>query len=460
MRLPATLICLFVILWLFRRDIKESAGSSKALWIPIFWMFLAGSRYVSAWLHLGSQSSGLANLYNEGSPVDAAVFSLLILAGVVVLFKRRLDWGRLLTQNKLIFFYFLYCGMSILWSDYAFITFKRFVKELGIPVMALVILTEESPYEALGVVLRRLAFLLLPLSLLFVRYYPELGRTFHVDGSIMYTGVGNQKNDLGSMCLLAGIYFSWHYLLGGGKPGWKLGIKGNMTDFAFIGVSAWLLRMSQSATSLVCLLAAVGLFFVGRMRCMLRKPDRILVLLLTGISLFFVLDMTMDVRETLLRALGRDETLTSRVPAWQTLREMASNPFVGTGFMSFWSGERLKIIWERLGSTIIQAHNGYLEQYLNLGYMGVAFIGAIILSGLFKVRRHLHVDYPSAMLRFSFIMVAVLFNYTEASFYGVNNIWLLLMIGVIEIPGQAVLEGSTVPMAGKFAHYGRASGMR
>ena len=81
---------------------------------------------------------------------------------------------------------------------------KRWVKELGNPIMALVILTEPRPYEAVGTVLRRLAFLMLPLSVLFLRYYPELGRSYHADGSPMFTGVGHQKNDLGSMCLMAG----------------------------------------------------------------------------------------------------------------------------------------------------------------------------------------------------------------------------------------------------------------
>ncbi len=45
--------------------------------------------------------------------------------------------------------------------------------------------------------------------MLFVRYFPELGRTYHADGSPMFTGVGHQKNDLGLMCLVTGIYFAW-----------------------------------------------------------------------------------------------------------------------------------------------------------------------------------------------------------------------------------------------------------
>lgn len=455
MRFPATLICLFLILYLFWNDFKNNDSSSKALWIPFFWMFLAGSRYVSGWLNIGSPS-GPTTSYNDGSPVDALTFALLIAAGIYVLSKRKIDWGGVLSQNKLIWMYFLYCGISIAWSDDSFICFKRFLKELGNPIMALVFLTEEAPYQAVGVVLRRLAFLLLPLSVLFVRYYPDLGRTFHVDGSPMYTGVGNQKNDLGSMCLITGIYFSWDYLLCRSdrfRRRWKTGI----FDLAFMGIIAYLLRLSNSATSFVCLLIAICLFFIGRMKSIVRKPDRILVLIISVVLIFFVLDATLNLKGFLLSILGRDENLTDRVPAWQILGQMATNPVLGAGFMSFWAGARLKMIWDRLDSTIVQAHNGYLEQYLNLGWIGVIFIGAIILSGLLNVRRHLSIDYSSAMLRLSFIAVVVVSNYTEASFYGINNLWLLLLLGVIEIPGQSTVKDATVPMSGEVLYCGHVS---
>ena len=90
-----------------------------------------------------------------------------------------------------------------------------------------------------------------------------------------------------------------------------------------------------------------------------------------------------------------------------------------------------------------QAHSGYLEQYLNLGYIGVAFIGVIMLSGLLKVRKHLDVDPPAAMLRLCFIVTAVLYNYTEAAFYGINNMWLLLLLGTIDISGRGAKRTKT-----------------
>ena len=59
-----------------------------------------------------------------------------------------------------------------------------------------------------------------------------------------------------------------------------------------------------------------------------------------------------------------------------------------------------------------------------------------MLSGLLKVRKHLDVDPLAAMLRLCFIVTAVLYNYTEAAFYGINNMWLLLLLGTMDISGQ------------------------
>jgi len=380
-----------------------------------------------------------AEAYTDGSPLDAAVFGLLIIAGALVLYRRQIDWTGLLTENRWIWLYFLYCGISITWADDPFVSLKRWVKELGNPIMVLVILTDKRPVEAVGAVLRRLAFLWLPLSVLFVRYFPDLGRVYAVGGQPMYTGVGHQKNDLGLMCMICGIYFVWNFL-SNQKEGFKLVAKGNITDVVFLCMIAYLLYMAQSATSLTCLVVAASLLFVGRMPSIAREPGRIVTLLAILVPLVLVLDATLGVRDLVYGVLGRDATLTNRTSVWEVVKGMAVNPIVGAGFMSFWSGDRLTALWKQVGLGTNQAHNGYLEQYVNLGYIGVTFIGGIILSGLLKVRKRLNVQYSLGVLQLCFIITAILYNYTEASFYGINNMWLLLLFGTIGIPDRETTE--------------------
>lgn len=427
----ATVACLAFVAFMFWAEQKQSYRPSAALWIPVAWMFLAGSRWASSWLDFGVPLAS-ADDYAEGSPVDRAVFLSLIVAGAVVLVRRNLDWGRVLRDNSLIALYLLYALASILWTNEPYVLAKRWIKDLGNPIMALIILTDQRPYQAAIVVLRRLAYLLLPLSLLFVRYFPDLGRVYLRDGSPMYTGVGHQKNDLGLMCLITGIGFAWTLLRGHWREfrgSWyRIGL------LVLILMLAWLLHMSNSQTSLVCLLAVIGTLLLARLPMVRRRPSTIMPLLSAGVLAGLVLDALLNLRSVGLALLGRNPTLTNRTDLWAVLLDLQTNPLVGSGFMSFWTGERLELIWRKVVVGVNQAHNGYLEQYLNLGYIGVGFIVLIALSALYKVTVQLRYAPDEALLRLSIVVAVLIFNYTEASFYGINNMWLLFLFACMTPP--------------------------
>lgn len=430
----ALFICILLILYLFWMDRKKTEGVSSAIWIPFIWMFLSGSRYVSQWLNLGTPNIS-ADAILEGSPIDRAVFLLLIIAGVLILRQRRINWNALFTQNAWILLYFVFGVLSFFWSDYPFVSFKRWIKAMGNVVMVLVILTEQRPYEAIGTILRRLAFLLLPLSVLFIKYYPELGRVYRHDGAGMFTGVAGQKNGLGQICLLSGIYFSWKLLLNH-REGVESGQRLHYSIYLIIlPLIVWLLHMANSATSLACLIVAVGLFVVGRQPVVAREPSRILPLGIACIVLFGIMELAFDVKDTIITMLGRRPDLTTRVPMWDDLLSLVRNPLLGVGYESFWLGDRRQYMVEHWGIDC-QAHNGYLELYLNMGLIGFLFVVGWIVSGLRNVHRYLVIEYPAAMLRLCFIVVVALYNYTEATFYGVSNMWVLFLLGVMDMSGQ------------------------
>src|SRR5260370_30903672 len=78
--------------------------------------------------------------------------------------------------------------------------------------MVLVILTDPDPVAALKRLFSRIGFVLLPLSILFIKYYPSIGRAFTVSGSPMYTGVTTQKNQLAVICLIFRLGSLWCFL--------------------------------------------------------------------------------------------------------------------------------------------------------------------------------------------------------------------------------------------------------
>ena len=427
----ATLVCIFFILYLFRVDREKNDGVSKAVWIPLIWMFLAGSRFASQWLDL-SQPETSAEGHSEGSPLDATVFLVLILAGIWVLQQRKLNWSVLWARNILIWLFFLFAAISILWADDSFLALKRWIKGLGNLVMALIIVTEHRPDEALGFVLRRLGFVLLPLSVLFIKYYPELGRAYHM-GEPMFTGATYGKNALGQLCLILGIYFLWELIQKHGKPvppGKRLQYS---VYLVMLSMTAWLLYMANSATSLSCLIIATCFLLVVRLPALVKKPSRIFILGLVCVVVFALLESLFHIKETIILMLGRRPDLTDRDIIWKLVISMQDSPLIGSGYESFWMGERLIKIWQHLGARIIQAHNGYIELYLNLGIVGLVLLVSSIISGFGKAQKDLETEYDYAVLKIALILTALIYNYTEAMFVPVSNLFVLLLISIIEV---------------------------
>jgi hypothetical protein len=432
----AILFCFLCIAYLLWADRKQAEGVSGAVWIPLMWTFFAGSRFASQWLNLGSPEHMSADAYDEGNPLNRDVFLALIVAGVLVLRRRKLDWSELLTGNSWLLLFFLFAATSALWADDTALSLKRWVKGVGDVVMALVILTEKRPYLALGVVLRRLAYVLFPISVLFIKYYPELGRQYHF-GVQMFTGVAMQKNGLGQLCLLVGVYFAWELLYRRLKPVSSEGRVPAPVSLIVLPMLLWLLYTSQSATSLAALCGAVSFLALVRLPFFARTPLRIVGVGLSAAVAVGLLEYTFGIKEWLIRLLGREPNLTERVPMWDLLLGMAPNAWVGAGYETFWSGDRLREIWARLGQTetgFIQAHNGYIDAYLNVGFIGVSLLMLAILSGLVKAQRQLEHQYAYAVLRIALILIAVAYNYTEAAFKPVNNVLVLLLIAILEVP--------------------------
>ena len=431
----ATIACVLLIAVLFRTDRRPKAAS-RAVWLASAWMFFAASRFPSEWLHPGAPKS--AAVYMDGSPMDRAVFLLLIVAAVAVLARRRPDWKQLFRANAWIVAFLCFEAVSMLWSDYPFVSFKRWIKALGTPIMALIIMTDERPLDAAGEVFRRLAFTLLPISVLYIKYIPNLGRAYHM-GKAMFTGVATQKNGLGEICLVVGMYYAWDLLLNRNR-----GRVHPSTYLVILPVIAWLLHMAGSATALACLAIATGLFLAARLPAVAGNPASFLAKMAWGAAVVVLLEVTVGLSGMVVSLLGRDPTLTTRVPMWHGLLGMATNPLLGAGYESFWLGDRLKLLIVKYGG-LIQAHNGYLETYLNVGIAGLGLLVISILSGLRVIGAQLKEDYPYAMLRIAFVIVTTFYNWTEAAFYGVSNMWLLVFLGILSVAPVKVAVPSIGP---------------
>jgi len=438
----ATVVFVLGIAGLFWLDRRRKDATSWKLGLPIAWLLIAGSRSVSTWLNMAPTRS--PEQYLEGSPLDRAVYSVLLAAGIAVLFGRRKAVARILRKNWPILLFVAYCAISITWSDYPGVAVKRWIKSLGDYVMVLIVLTEADRELALKKVLARAAFVLLPLSVLFVKYYPDLGRTYaaHWEGTQFFTGVADNKNMLGMTCLVFGFAALWRVLESRALQSWSGPQRAHrkilLVHGTILVMAVWLLNKSDSKTSLVCFVATAGLIGVHTFFKAGRKPWAVNVMVaaivLSSFSVLFL-----GIGGGVLETMGRNSTLTGRTDIWEVLLKVPVNPLVGTGFESFWLGKRLTYLWSfHIVNGINEAHNGYFEVYLNLGWIGVALLAVLLWTGYRNILRLLERDPEAGRLRLGLFVIAVIYNLTEAGIRTTDLVWIAFLFAIIAAPKPAV----------------------
>lgn len=423
----ATLVFVAGILVMFRLDRDPHARVSRALWIPTLWMLIAGSRMISEW-QVGAEIES-PDQYFEGSPVDRLVLTGLLAAGLAVLLSRARASGLFLRRNIPILLFFAFCGASVIWSDYPSVAFKRWTKALGDVVMVMVVLTDREPSAAIRRLFARTAFLLIPLSVLLVKYYPEWGRGYdRWTWTPYYGGVAIGKNGLGYVCLVFGLASLWR-LFSTFRPAPERASGSRLAHAAVVAMALWLFWIADSATSFACFFIGGTLLAITTLPGLARAPSA--PHLVTGgivVAVFTV--VLLNAGTGLVAAMGRDTTLTGRTELWDTLLKMIVEPLLGAGFESFWLGERVERLWAIYWWRPRQAHNGYLELFLNLGWVGVFLITVVIACGYRNVVALFRTDPAAGSLGLSLLVVALIYNLTEAAFKMMHPVWIAFLLAV------------------------------
>jgi O-antigen ligase len=137
----------------------------------------------------------------------------------------------------------------------------------------------------------------------------------------------------------------------------------------------------------------------------------------------------------LVASLGRDSTLTGRTTIWAGALSVVTHPLLGTGFESFWEGARLTKIWAAINEPGIQeAHNGYLEVFLNLGWVGVLLLAALIVTGYKNVTHAMRRDPRSGGVRIAMWLVVINYALTEAGFRMMSMTWISFLLVTAAVP--------------------------
>jgi exopolysaccharide production protein ExoQ len=435
---------------LFYLDRDRSVRTSKALWLPVIWLWIIGSRPVSDWLGMGGGAGGNLAATLDGNPVDAAIYLALVAIGVIVLLSRWNKTSALLAANAPVIIYFLYCLISVAWSPFHGPAFKRWIKAIGDLVMVLLIVTDNQPIAALRRLYSRVGFILLPFSVELIRY-SILGRGFDPDGAPENTGVTTNKNILGLVVFLISLGALWNVrslLMDKKAPNRTRRLVAQCTLLAF-GIA--LLQMAHSATSISCFILSGGLMLVSSLPSMRNRPGRVHALCM-GILIVGGLTELLGGQSLVTHALGRKDNLSGRTYIWAATIASADNPIIGSGFESFWNANASKValILKDDGfldmTNLVSAHNGYIEVYLDLGWVGVCLIALIIISGYRNAIKTFRRNPELGSLTVAYVTTGTFYSLTEAGFRMLTGSWFFLLLAVVTAGGAAA------GLLGKRAH--------
>ena len=173
-----------------------------------------------------------------------------------------------------------------------------------------------------------------------------------------------------------------------------------------------------------------------------RRPSRVqwlcLVLVLGGGLTFFFSGQT-----GVASALGRSATLSGRTDIWAALLPTVPNPIVGAGFESYWIGPGAETLWRMLGLAgwwhpevlVTEAHDGYIEVYLNLGLIGVGLVALVLITGYRRAVAAFRKDPSVGSLMLAYVIVSAVYSITEAGFRSPDPMWIFLLWAIVSSSG-------------------------
>lgn len=430
----------------FDRD--EEVRTSGALWVPVAWLLLNGSRPVSAWMQTGVAETAAAS---EGSPLDAAVYAAIIATGVVVLCTRGRQLVNFVRNNPVLLVFLAYCLVSTIWADDSLVSFKRWIKSVGDVIMIVIVLSETDQVGAIKRFLCRSGYVLVPLSVLFIKYFPEYGRTYNPwTWEPMYSGVTTFKNLLGMTTLVCALGTLWCFLRSWRELTGKRRWQHMAVEATVIGMSIWLFLTADSMTSFSCFMLAGTVMVVANLP-FAQKHTWVIHVAVAGAITIAIVALFFDSSGGMVAQLGRNSSLTGRTAIWAVVVQLAQrSPWLGAGFESFWMGDRLATVW-RLEKGIQEAHDGYLEVYANLGWVGITILACLIVTGYRRVMEVFARNVPLGTIKLGFLVATLIYSLTEAGFRMMSPVWLGFLLAVTTITPRRLVRkpASVVPRVAK-----------
>ncbi|MBL7217585.1 MAG: O-antigen ligase family protein [Desulfobacteraceae bacterium] len=308
--------------------------------------------------------------------VNQFVFTTLFLSSCFCLYLKRREFIVLLRKEKYLTVFLVWCLLSLMWSDFPLVSFKRLFQVVTAFTVSSAVLLNERPSEEISSCFRIILYLFIPLSFISILFvHGAIDPT-----TLAWRGLAQSKNHLGQISLVSIII--WYHTMRKGSVISKL-----MSAFMLI-ISLVLLLGSESATSISTLaflvIFAVVLKLDEKFRSLTMGGSFLVLVIVASlaitISIFF---LGPEVIGSLFKYFGKDVTFTGRTDLWSSIfGEAKGHLLIGCGFAGFWVIDNPDLI--TLYKDFIwlpnQAHNGYLDILNETGLVGLSLFILMVVT--------------------------------------------------------------------------------
>jgi exopolysaccharide production protein ExoQ len=310
------------------------------------------------------------------NPVNQLILSCLYVLSFLGMAGKKDRVIRLVKTEKFFCLFLLWSFLTIFWSDFPIISFKRWIQYFGTVFISLSALVNFQSVEEAMVYLKRLLIIYVPLTMLSIIL--GLGASSEVLPG--WQGLTSQKNTLGQISLVSLII-------------WSISVSIDSTKKRALSIMFWTLSLillvgSRSVTSILTGIVLGGLAITFYSEKIIFRPLMGRFISFIFIALFFLCLASIILIDSylivsLLNAFGKDVTLTGRIDLWSAIFEQTrTHLFKGCGFGAFWVPKTpgTDILYEQFTWLPNRAHLGYLDILNETGVIGLSLFGLMIIN--------------------------------------------------------------------------------
>jgi O-antigen ligase len=378
---------------------------------------------IGAGLPLWREVTGASINSIDGDPLQRNIILIAYLLALIPLIVKPSKIFKELFKNPSLLFFLFWATLSVFWSNFPSIGFRRVIA-LHLTIFYAILLYLRFNEKGFLNLLTITLYIILISSTIIILFFPSVGIMSGVhEGS--WRGIFTHKNTLGKITVLSLILFTTSLEK----------CKGNFSKYVLIFgslLSLFLLIRSESLSAyLLTFIFIISVVLVNVFR--LFKKDWLFLLVLFVLVIIFVTLLLIKNFETLLMMLGRDVTFTGRIPLWRELIKIGLDNPLGFGYGTFWVGDSNPsvIIYNRIPWRPSHAHNGYLDVWIQLGWIGLLSSLALVVKTSYKIFIRILHEKNKPYFWIYFLIFILTYNISESNLLSYNNIYTIIFFVAI-----------------------------